>query len=332
MKFFRNIYNKIIDNKIVTNFTQRFLPDCLILYYHDVVTDAQFEKIVGPNRHLVVKESEFLKQISFLKDNYEVIPIREVGNIIKSSKPKICITFDDGYKNNIRLVYPIIEKNKINITIYLITRILEGDSWVWWFELWDIIKKKNNIKFFYNSKNYQFSCSNIYEKNKVFNEVKNIIYKLSLNNQKKILARISGKKIRPKYEDFFLNKHDVKSMDYSFVNFGSHGHSHLNYKFSSKKEILDDIIRSQIVLKKIFKKDTYDFAYPYGSLKEVSLENTKFISSYFKTAVSTDQNICVNKRKEFLPRISIGPNISISDFKSKIIGTEFLIKNFFNKQ
>ena len=147
MKFFRNIYNKIIDNKIAINFTQKFLPDCLILYYLDVVTDAQFENIAGPNRHLVVKESEFLKQITFLKDNYEVISIREIGNIIKSSKPKICITFDDGYKNNIQLVYPIIEKNKINITIYLITRILEGDSWVWWFELWDVIKKTNNIKF-----------------------------------------------------------------------------------------------------------------------------------------------------------------------------------------
>ena len=56
------------------------------------------------------------------------------------------------------------------------------------------------------------------------------------------------------------------------------------------------------------------------------------ISSYFETAVSTDQNICVNNRKEFLPRISVGPNISISDFKSKIIGTEFLLKKFFNKQ
>lgn len=142
MKFCRNIYNRVIDNKIVTNFSQKFLPDCLILYYHDVVTDEQFEKIEGPNKHLVVKESEFAKQISFLKDNYEVISIREVGKIKRSSKPKICITFDDGYKNNIHLVYPIIEKNNINITIYLITRILEGDAWVWWFELWDIIKKK----------------------------------------------------------------------------------------------------------------------------------------------------------------------------------------------
>ena len=125
------------------------------------------------------------------------------------------------------------------------------------FQLYTIHEKITDIiqDILNHNKNYQFSCSNIYEKNKVFYEVKNIIYKLSLNNQKKILACISGKKIRPQYKDFFLNKHDVKSMDCSFVNFGSHGHSHLNYKFSSKKEILDDIIRSKIVLKKIFKKD-----------------------------------------------------------------------------
>jgi hypothetical protein len=123
MKFCRNIYNRVIDNKIVTNFSQKFLPDCLILYYHDVVTDEQFEKIEGPNKHLVVKESEFAKQISFLKDNYEVISIREVGKIKRSSKPKICITFDDGYKNNIHLVYTAyaLHKNKKEI----ISKIIE---------------------------------------------------------------------------------------------------------------------------------------------------------------------------------------------------------------
>jgi hypothetical protein len=94
---------------------------------------------------------------------------------------------------------------------------------------------------------------------------------------------------------------------------------------------LKDINYSKIALKKIFYKDINNFCYPYGSLKEVNLNSRKLVSLYFKDAVSTEQNICNKYDRIFLPRISIGPNINIRDFKSKIIGFEFIIKFFFSK-
>ena len=333
MKIFRELYNLLTNTFIIRKFSNYFLPNCLILYYHRVVSDKEFKKLAGPNLHLCVSEEQFKKQISFLKKNYEIIQISEIfNNKKKVNKPKICITFDDGYKDNLKIAFPIIKKYKIPITIYLISRFFKGDYWVWWFELSDILLKNKYLEFNFKGKNYNFLCSSNSKKNKVFFEIKNLIYKLNLNDQKKLIQVISKNKKRPQYKNLFLNLRDIKYMsNFSFVNFGSHGHDHLNYKFSSSSEILKYINYSKIALKKIFNKDINNFCYPYGSLKEVNLNSRKLVSLYFKDAVSTEQNICNKYDRIFLPRISIGPNINIRDFKSKIIGFEFIIKFFFSK-
>ena len=165
MRILRELYNLIVDTFILRKFSNYFLPKCLILYYHRVVSDKEFKKLSGPNLHLCVSEEQFKKQILFLKKNYEIIPISEIfNNKKKINKPQICITFDDGYKDNLKIEYKIIKKYKIPITIYLISRILKGDYWVWWFELWDILLKKKYLKFNFKDKNYNFLCSSYLKK------------------------------------------------------------------------------------------------------------------------------------------------------------------------
>ena len=66
----------------------------------------------GPNKHLFIKKSEFIKQMEYLENaNYNVISIDDLYNLdFKPPKNSIIITFDDGYKDNLDIVYPILKK------------------------------------------------------------------------------------------------------------------------------------------------------------------------------------------------------------------------------
>ncbi|MDP2924112.1 MAG: polysaccharide deacetylase family protein [Candidatus Omnitrophota bacterium] len=69
---------------------------------------------------------DFKRQMDYLKDNnYIIFSLEEavfhIKNKIKFPKKAIAITFDDGYKNNYLLAYPILKQYNFKATIFLTT-------------------------------------------------------------------------------------------------------------------------------------------------------------------------------------------------------------------
>ncbi|AFK05541.1 polysaccharide deacetylase (plasmid) [Emticicia oligotrophica DSM 17448] len=93
-----------------------------ILLYHKFSINASDD--------LTVKISDFEKQIQFLlEEGFEIIPIESLfDNFSSIEQKRIVITFDDGYLNNLELAYPIIQKYKIPVTIFLPTAFIGKES------------------------------------------------------------------------------------------------------------------------------------------------------------------------------------------------------------
>jgi peptidoglycan/xylan/chitin deacetylase (PgdA/CDA1 family) len=90
-----------------------------ILMYHSVNPDA------APENRLAVSVKAFQRQMRFLKNNrYNVLPLEAIAHLIKEKKkipPRTCaITFDDGYKDNYKYVFPILKKYNLAATIFVI--------------------------------------------------------------------------------------------------------------------------------------------------------------------------------------------------------------------
>ena len=86
--------------------------------------------------------SKFAEQMSYLSEDHEVVSMDElVAHLEGDSKEfVVAVTFDDGYKDNLTHALPILEQYNIPATIYITTRFPEGDTWMWWYEIWDYIK------------------------------------------------------------------------------------------------------------------------------------------------------------------------------------------------
>ncbi len=110
-QFFKNIIFSIF------NLLGRGTSDkASILMYHSVGDNNAFATVTKDN---------FRKQLQFLKDKkIKVIKLSELAKRLRSGKKIdncVCITFDDGYEDNYKTVFPIIRQYNYPITVFLAT-------------------------------------------------------------------------------------------------------------------------------------------------------------------------------------------------------------------
>ena len=98
----------------------------LIITYHGIREDA------SPARSwLLLPVSEFVRQMEFLRAHYDVLPIDDALAKPGNRRPRACVTFDDGYRNNLELALPVLERLRLPATVYLPTAFI-GSSHVLW--------------------------------------------------------------------------------------------------------------------------------------------------------------------------------------------------------
>ncbi len=111
----------------------KFIANCLspdgangrlsILIYHRVLaeTDALFPH--------AVTQASFDAQMSCLKSVFNVLPLAEaVARLQKGTLPAraACITFDDGYADNVTFALPILQRHGLTATFFIATDYLNG--------------------------------------------------------------------------------------------------------------------------------------------------------------------------------------------------------------
>ena len=94
-----------------------------ILIYHRVLaeTDPLF-----PNEPTI---DSFDQQMSLLKNVFNVLPLHEaITRLRDGTLPAraACITFDDGYADNLTLATPILKKHGLHATFFIATHYLDG--------------------------------------------------------------------------------------------------------------------------------------------------------------------------------------------------------------
>ena len=95
-----------------------------ILIYHSISNDVST---------LSLSINEFEKHIIYLKDkNFETINFDQINS---TKNKQIIITFDDGYKDLISSVLPILKKHNFNATCFVVSSMLGKKN------MWDIGKK-----------------------------------------------------------------------------------------------------------------------------------------------------------------------------------------------
>lgn len=101
----------------------------VILAYHGIREDS------SPVRNwMLLPQSEFEKQVKVLRERYDILPLDDAVARLRTGtleRPSVCITFDDGYFNNLSLAHPILRAQNAPATIFLATDFIGSHEVPW---------------------------------------------------------------------------------------------------------------------------------------------------------------------------------------------------------
>jgi peptidoglycan/xylan/chitin deacetylase (PgdA/CDA1 family) len=90
-----------------------------VLMYH-MVTE-HLSKSKSKFNRLRVKPSEFEKQLKWLKkNNWTTFTMTQLLSLSDIPEKSVVLTFDDGYKDNYKYAFKLLQKYNMNATIYLV--------------------------------------------------------------------------------------------------------------------------------------------------------------------------------------------------------------------
>lgn len=280
-----------------------------IITYHRVLPSNEFIANNSPNKGLIVTTERFEQQMRYVSEKYHLISMDELPNHLTSSSDfVVAVTFDDGYKDNLTYALPLLKKYSVPATIYITTRLPEGDCRMWWYELEELCDSNTSIAFTAKGKDYNFSMQDRTQKKRSFRKMINLIQLLSENEKKALMDTIRQGRKPKQYRDYCLTWGEIQRLDEEpLITIGAHTHSHINMKENTIGEIRKEILTSKLLLEKHLGHTIDHFAYPYGTSKEVgSREHAVVLECGFKTAVtSMCDRLKNNYQLYYLPRYNV---------------------------
>lgn len=103
-----------------------------ILTYHGV--SARHDDL-GALAGLHAAASVFEEQMAYLRKRHPVLPLEDALERLASGRPlprgAVSITFDDGYRNNFEVAFPVLRRHGLPATIFLATSFVGRDRMIW---------------------------------------------------------------------------------------------------------------------------------------------------------------------------------------------------------
>jgi peptidoglycan/xylan/chitin deacetylase (PgdA/CDA1 family) len=107
----------------------------VVLTYHRIRADRLVEESLLEDRVFGPTQSEFEEQIKWLKRNFDVLSESELLDTVFASRYRgryAAITFDDGYRDNYDLAYPVLRAHSLPAIFFVCPGLLDARRLGWW--------------------------------------------------------------------------------------------------------------------------------------------------------------------------------------------------------
>lgn len=235
----------------------------LTLLYHRVNT-------LKCDRNLLAVSSEnFYEQILFIKNSFPVVRFDQGWDDL--DEDAVCITFDDGYFDNLTNGLPILKELQIPATIFAVTGTIETGERYWWDELErNLLDGNREYAACFSLKDDMFSCQwptkTVQEREELYDTLhwlmKDKIDAVKRGDWLKQIREWSG----VEKANVGLFKHMEQSWLSPLLTIGAHTVNHFSLKGLSKDDQYYEISASKKALEDLLHQEVTVFSYPFGTL------------------------------------------------------------------
>ena len=295
-----------------------------ILGYHRVLPDKEYAKSTGPYRNLSISVSRFREQMKFIKENYDIVDMNRMSNHIMENDSgfRVAVTFDDGYRDNLLHALPVLEEFDIPATIYIVTRFPEGDTRMWWFDLWDEIQKRELMIIYLRGRIQELPCSSLREQKQTYKTLSELLISSSPTQTWSRIMEWKNNQPLQGYPELLLSWSEIKHLNLSpLITIGAHTHTHPNLSLCTETELFEEMYTCKQILESKLGDTIKHFAYPYGGADQVAeREFTVAMEVGFSTAVTTRSSPIKQTQPHALPRQFPKQETCLSHMQNRLNG------------
>jgi peptidoglycan/xylan/chitin deacetylase (PgdA/CDA1 family) len=271
-----------------------------------------------PNRLLEVSP-EFLSQtIAWLRgQDIDIVSLDEMHRrltVRDFARRFVCITFDDGYRDNKVWAYPILKRHDAPFAIYIPTSFPERRGKLWWLALETVIAQNDSVVVAIDGKEQSLDCPDAARKRAAYDTIywwlRGLSTEAEIHAVVDDLAARYGVDMAPVADELCMDWNEIRELAADpLVTMGAHTVNHVMLAKAT-----DDVVRSELkvsrdVIEGALGKPVHHFAYPYGGRDLASGREFRIASELgYKTAVTTRPGVLFPEHGEHLtalPRLSL---------------------------
>jgi peptidoglycan/xylan/chitin deacetylase (PgdA/CDA1 family) len=296
-------------------FRARLAAGAAIILLHEIQRDCRSELMTGTSVSLFEYLLNWLK-----REGWSIVSLDEcLEKLARNDRSRryAVLTFDDGYRDNVSVALPILERHNAPFIVYVPTGAPTRSLQTWWLGLRKVFFWKDKVTI--DAIGRQFHCSDIRSKISSLADVTQWVHQdyrraallAPMFKQNEIsLAALN--------DEYFLDERELGTLArHPLASIGGHTTSHAALATLDSSSARAELADNRSYLENLLQLSVRHVAYPYGAWgpREEQLAN----EVGFQTAVTTRQGRLYDQKLNHfaLPRIGV---YSRSGFRARMSG------------
>jgi peptidoglycan/xylan/chitin deacetylase (PgdA/CDA1 family) len=296
-------------------FREWFAARAVIILFHEIQRDCQAELMTGTSVPLFEYALNWLR-----RNGWSIVSLDECIEKLASNDRSRCyavLSFDDGYRDNVSVALPILERHNAPFMMYVPTGAPTRSMQSWWLGLRNLFLSRDNVTI--DALGRRFHCCDLRGKLSAFDEVRQWV---SQDLRRAVLLeptfKQNGISLAALNDAYFLDERELSILArHPLASIGGHTTSHAALPTLEQPSARAELADNRRYLENLLQLPVRHVAYPYGACghREEHLAN----EVGFQTAVTTrEARLYDHELTPFaLPRISV---YNRSDFGARMSG------------
>jgi peptidoglycan/xylan/chitin deacetylase (PgdA/CDA1 family) len=271
-----------------------------------------------PNRLLEVSPA-FLEDVigGLRREGVDIIALDEMYRRLKEQDFRrrfVCLTFDDGYRDNALYALPILKKYDVPFAIYIPTSFPDRAGELWWLTLEKAIARQTRIALVMNGEDRRYDCESTEAKYELYEHI--YWWLRSLDNEDDLRRAVRDLGTRYGVDsaafcnDLCMTWAEIGEIAADpLATIGAHTVNHVMLRKASDADVRSEMQQSVAVIEAALGKKPAHFSYPVGDRTSAGPREFRIAAELgFKTAVTTRPGVLFPEHAAHLtalPRISL---------------------------
>ncbi len=189
-------------------------------------------------------QANFEKQAKWLKKHFKFVT---PTNFYEHSTDKglmVFLTFDDGYKDNVEIALPILDKYNLLAAFFIVSNIPDSNQWLW----------HDKIRYLVSTTMLESAKSELALKNLNLGKEPDPVFLKEVKDLESTLP----------HHRLMMNWDEIQLLKQRGFIIGSHTHTHSPLKFLSPEKRIEEMDLSRQTMASKLNGDISFFAYPNG--------------------------------------------------------------------